>query len=187
VSFVLANFPGGGTGVAQTVPNTPPNVFDIPVNITNPGTVYTLINSAFGAFGATVGSVEFKATGGLDFSVNLVEGQNIRDHFIGLFNNTIGNAPLGSTYVQTFSFSGNVQLDEQAFVLPAAFHTATLTDIILNGGDASVAPGDGEPFLAAATVVMGSAVPEPTALVTFGLGIGIVSAVGWWRRRIRVS
>jgi hypothetical protein len=54
-------------------------VLDIAVHTTNPGTVYTLINSAFGAYGASVGSVEFKATGGLDYSADLVEDQSIRD------------------------------------------------------------------------------------------------------------
>ena len=77
--FTLADYPGGGTGVIQT-PESQLSVFDIPVSIDHPDTVYTLINSTYGVLGSTIGSVEFKATGGLDFTVNLVEGQDIRDH-----------------------------------------------------------------------------------------------------------
>jgi hypothetical protein len=79
VSFTLAFASASGasgTGAIQTPPSPLASSSDIPVNIPNPDTVYTLINSAFGAFGATVGSLEFKATGGLDYSVDLVEGQD---------------------------------------------------------------------------------------------------------------
>ncbi len=120
------------------------------MTIADPTTVFTLINSGYGVYGDTVGSVEFKATGGLDYTVNLVEGQNIRDHYNGGYNNTIGQGALGSTYVGT-AYYGNAadRLDEQAFVLPSAFNSATLTDIILHGAGNDPA---GEPFLAAATV-----------------------------------
>ena len=63
---------------------------------------------------------------------------------------SIGQGALGDTYLGTASYGGGqVRLDEQGFVLPAAFQSATLTDIILLGyGNVP----DGEPFLAAATV-----------------------------------
>lgn len=174
VSFTLAYGPNGssGTGAIQTV-NTVS--YDVSVNIKDPGVVYTLINSAFGAFGDTVGSVEFKATGGLDYTVDLVEGQDIRDHNNGVYNNTIGTGALGYVYIHTFSFSP-VRLDEQEFVLPQAFQTATLTDIILNGTGNNP---DGEPFLAAVTV---ASVPEPSSLV-MGILAGIVAAWQWSARR----
>jgi hypothetical protein len=178
VAFNVANFPQGGTGAIQAS-TSGPDSFDIAVNIANPGTVHTLMNSAFGSFGSTIGSIEFKATGGLDYTVDLVEGQNIRDHFNGSFNNTIGTGALGPIYVSTFAFSGDVRLDEQAFVLPAAFNSATLTDIILNGFGSGAA---GEPFLAAATVVT-AAVPEPTSVVMLSLGIGAVTACAFGRRK----
>jgi hypothetical protein len=178
VSFNVANFPQGGTGAIQASTGGPDS-FDIAVNIANPDTVHTLMNSGFGSFGSTIGSIEFKATGGLDYTVDLVEGQDIRDHFNGFFNNTIGTGALGPIYVSTFSFGGDVRLDEQAFVLPAAFNSATLTDIILNGFGSGAA---GEPFLAAATVVTG-AVPEPTSLVMLSLGIGAATACAYGRRK----
>ena len=48
VSFLLANYPGGGTGVIQTPESNTPIAIDISVNIVDPATVYTLINSAYG-------------------------------------------------------------------------------------------------------------------------------------------
>ena len=157
--FTLADYPGGGTGIIQS-PGTPSS-FDISVDIADPTTVFTLINSAYGEDGDTVGSVEFKATGGLDYTVDLVEGQNIRDHNIDGFENSIGQGALGSTYVGTAYYGyGQVRLDEQEFVLPASFASATLTDIILNG--AGNYPS-GQPFLAAATVASESGM-DPVAL-----------------------
>jgi choice-of-anchor C domain-containing protein len=149
VAFTLADYPGG-TGVIQT-DNTPrPNSFDVKVNIADPTTVYTLINSWWGVYADTAGAIEFKATGGLDYSVNLVEGQNIRDFNNYTYNNTIGQGALGRTYLGTYSIDGGAaRLDAQGFPLPSSFQSATLTDIILHGyGDNPT----GTPFLAAATV-----------------------------------
>ncbi len=150
--FTLASYSSGGTGVIQTASASQPSPssFDIPVSIADPTEVYTLINSAYGEFGDLVGAVEFEATGGLVYTVDLVEGQNIRDHNNDGYNNAIGQGALGTTYLGTASFGGGqVRLDEQGFVLPAAFQSATLTDIILLGYGNVPA---GEPFLAAATV-----------------------------------
>ena len=99
------------------------------------------------------------------YTVNLVEGQNIRDHNNDGYNNTTGNISIFSYPIYTFTFE-NVRLDEQAFILPAAFNSATLTDIILIGTGNNP---NGAPFLAAATVRV-SAVPEPTSLMMLGIG-----------------
>ncbi len=94
----------------------------MPVNVPNPTTVYTLIESLWGVYGDTVGAVEFKATGGLDYTVNLVEGQDIRDNNNDGYNNTIGLGALGGVYLGSASFGGGqVRLDEQAFTLPSSF------------------------------------------------------------------
>jgi hypothetical protein len=189
VTFALAYYTDtSGLGVLQTPTFPQPfsgqgTSFDIRVNIPNQGAVYTLINSAYGQFGDTVGSMEFKATGGLDYSVNLVEGQDIRDHFNGSFNNTIGTGALGPIYIHTFSF-GPVRLDEQEFVLPASFDSATLTDIILNG---TGSVPNGVPFLAAATVAPATAgtIPEPSGLVLLSMGLAGTAIFSAWRSRSR--
>ncbi len=184
-TFTLAYFDPvntTGTGALQTGSFNPmnTNTFDVKVNIANPDTVYTLINSVYGVYGATVGSVEFKATGGLDYSVDLVEGQDIRDHNNDGANNVIGTGDLKSVYLNSYYFDNNqIRFDEQGFVLPASFRAATLTDIILNG---SGNVPDGEPFLVAATVGTAS-VPEPSGLVIAIVGVGMVSAWGWGHLR----
>jgi hypothetical protein len=150
VPFTLASNHGMGTWVIQA-PQSKVSSFDVKVSVANPSTVYTLINSTFGALGKTVGSVEFKATGGLDYTVNLVEGQDIRDHNRFVYNNVIGQGTLGRIYMGTASYAGGqVRLDEQAFALPAGFRSATLTDVILHG---SGNYPNGNPFLAAVTVL----------------------------------
>ena len=53
-------------------------------------------------------------------------------------------------YVGSANYGGGqVRFDEQQFVLPLSFNSATLTDIILHGYGNNP---DGQPFLAAATV-----------------------------------
>lgn len=150
VAFTLANYPGGGTGVIQTPYQLSPSSFDVPVNVANPTTVYTLINSTWGIDGDTVGAVEFKATGGLDYTVNLIEGQDIRNHCNCGYNQIIGQGALGGTYLGTAYFGGDqVRFDELGFTLPSSFQSSTLTDIILHGNNDYP---NGNPFLAAATV-----------------------------------
>jgi hypothetical protein len=164
ISFTLAYYTAmSGTGVIQTDQSS----YTVATDIQGASTVYTLINSAYGAFGDTVGSVKFVATGGLEYTVDLVEGQNIRDHNQDGFNNTIGEGSLGYMYIHTFGF-GPVRLDEQEFVLPTAFQTATLTEIIISGTGTGF---DGSPFLAAATV---STVPEPSSAVLLGMAATVV-------------
>jgi hypothetical protein len=151
-SFTLSDYPGGGDGIiqTQTASQSSPSSFDIAVNIADPTVVYALINSIYGEYGDTVGAVEFEATGGLVYTVDLVEGQNIRDFNNDGYNDLIGEGALGGTYLGSVSYGGGqVRLDELGFDLPAAFQSATLTDIILLGyGNVP----DGEPFLAGATV-----------------------------------
>jgi Bacterial Ig-like domain (group 3) len=160
IGFTLANYSGGGTGIIQTPSQANASSFDVKVNVANPNTVYTLINSTYGEYGDTVGAVEFKATGGLDYTVNLVEGQDIRDYNNYTYNNTNGQGALGGIYLGSASFGGGVvRLDKLGFTLPSGFQSATLTDVILHGYGSIP---DGNPWLAAATVATGSSVAAPT-------------------------
>jgi uncharacterized membrane protein len=151
VSFTLAHYPGGGTGVLQTGAGSPTSPFsiDIPVSFSNPRTVYTLINSAWGRYGYLDGSVEFFGTNGAYAKFDLVQGTNVRDHNNDGFNNTIADG------TPSVGFGGGqVRFDRQTFVLPSSFTGATLTDVRLNGyGNFPL----GQPFLAAVTVASGTA------------------------------
>jgi hypothetical protein len=122
--------------------------------------VFTLINSAFGVCGTTVGSVTFNGAANT-FTYSLIEANNIRDHFNGSFCNTVTNV------AGTASFGGGAdRLDMQAIVLPAGFATDTLENIVFTGtgNDPS-----GQPFLAALTAISTpvSGVPEPASGLIF--------------------
>ncbi len=163
VSFTMADYPGGGTGVLQAGNGTPttPSSIDIPVSIDNASTVYTLINSGNGEFGYDDGAVEFFGTNGAYAKFDLVQGTNIRDHYNGFFNNVIAPG------TPSISFgNGTVRLDMQTFVLPPSFAGATLTDIRLDGyGTGS----QGEPFLAGVSVATSSGLPGTTGIVNLPL------------------
>ncbi len=142
-----------------------------PVNQPDAVAVYTLINSAFGTFGANNGLVEAIGTGGAYASFDLIQGTNIRDYFQNVFNNVVGPDIESVVY-------GSVRLDRQVLLLPATFQGQTLTEIRISGtaGDPS-----GEPFLTALTV----AVPEPSSVVLAGLsflGLGCVTLRKKYRR-----
>ena len=151
-------------------------VLDLPVSLFGADSVYTIINSAWGQNKATVGSVRFVGTGGLDYTVDLVEGFNVRDHY----NNTSAYTDdlTDPNSMNVFTSSTGVRLDMQTFDLPDSFLTQTLTSIQFTsaGGDPQ-----GQPFLAAATV---KAIPEPAtyALLLAGLSLAGVVIRRCWRR-----
>ena len=102
VSVLLAGAHPAAGGMIQTQESNSPRTIDISVNIVDPATVYTLIDSAYGEFGFTAGTVVSGNRRGLTNTVNLVEGQNIRDYNNDDWNNTIETAP-GFNYVNAFS------------------------------------------------------------------------------------
>ena len=110
--------------------------------------------------GDTVGTVEVKGTGGPDAVFNLVEGTNIRDHNNDGYEDTIAAGTPSAIFG-----NGQVRLDMQTFILPAAFATARITDIILTSEGAHP---QGNPFLAAATVATSSG---PSQIVLLGSGV----------------
>lgn len=145
---------------------------DIPVNIFGVTQAFTLINTAFGADGANDGYVSFSGSLGDVYTVDLIEGQNVRDHYDGAFSNTIN----GVDAIPAFSAgSGRARLDQQIFNLPAAFANQTLLSIRFHSNQQGLA---GEPFIAAATV---AAVPLPSAIWLFGTVLA--GGIGWAKRR----
>lgn len=183
--FTLATSNGqaGTTGVVQTGPfdlgsATAPTSVDIAVSIAGAVEVDTLINSTFGTLGQLSGRVQFLGTGGAFASFDLVQGTNIRDYNVGsVFNNAIAAGTNTVTYTGSPTAGGTsaTRLDEQVFILPDSFASQTLTTIRLINTSTFVL--NGEPFLAAATVV----VPEPGSRALLGIAAGI--GLGLRRRR----
>ncbi len=138
----------------------------IPTSVVGAGTVYTLINTAYGAANANVGQVTFNATNGVSYTVQLIEGANVRDHYWGSYVNTTTD-PTTTQAVFGINSAGHAHLDMQAFALPSSFAGETLTSIVFQSYGLG---GNGQPFIAGATVAV---VPEPAtyALMLSGLGL----------------
>ena len=141
VPFDLAEDSNGNTVYYSTTATS----LTIPANVYGVTQAYTLINSAWGTGGVSVGKVEFYGSAGGYYEVDLVEGTNVRDHYNDGFENNID----GVTAVNAFtSQDGMDRLDMQIYNLPSSFATQTLTDIVFT----IFAEGGGLPFIAAATV-----------------------------------
>ncbi|OPY86218.1 MAG: hypothetical protein A4E72_01723 [Syntrophus sp. PtaU1.Bin208] len=173
-----AIFPGlhtwNGVPFNLVVDSNSNNVFygetlTIPCSVYGVASAYTMINSAYGSYGATVGKIEFHGSDGAYYRVDLVEGINVRDHYAGGWNNIID----GINAVPAFdNGNGRARLDMQIYALPVDFSDEILSEIVFT----SYMKGSngGQPFIAAATVVA-SAVPIPPAVLLFGPGlIGLI-------------
>jgi hypothetical protein len=147
------------------------SVLHIPVHAYGVTTVYTLINTIGGVGGADVGSVTFKGDSGSSYSVALIEGSNVRDHFFGVFDNATTD-PMTTQAVFGVNAPWHAHYDLQAFKLPAYFATNTLDEIIFRAhGDSG-----GRAFLAGVTVASPVPLPEPgTSLILLVGASGMVS------------
>ena len=105
----------------------------IPVGVSGVTSVYTLINTAYGAYGANVGSVTFNGSAGDTYTVQLIEGSNVRDHYYNPspFVNTTSD-PMTTEAVWGFNTYGYAHLDMQDFTLPSAFADETLDSIVFD-------------------------------------------------------
>jgi hypothetical protein len=119
----------------------------IQTNIVNPTTVYTLINTAYGNYGSNVGSISFYGSNNLNYTLQLVEGLNVRDHYYGGFVNSTSSPFTQNVY--NVNSLGNAHLDMQTIQLPSFFQQETLTSIVFQSNELR---SNGEPFLAGVTV-----------------------------------
>ncbi len=148
VPFALALLNGDANsfGVIQLPANNTVTTHSFSVNVFGATRVYTLINSAWGSFGANNGKVEVFGSAGAYAKIDLIQGTNIRDHFQGVFQNILADPT-----VVTSKF-GNDVLDRQVIILPAAFRTQTVIELRFSGNGGSPG-GTGAAFLAGATFV----------------------------------
>jgi hypothetical protein len=179
VDFAISPFPGnaasGGTGVVQIY--DPGDTYTFNVSLPGITAVYTLINSAFGSYGSTIGAVVFEDLGGDIATFDLTEGTNIRDHYDGFYNN------IATNLYGTQNYPNGVRLDAQQFILPAVFAGSTLTSITFQGSLDTGFPGGGQPFLAAVTATTEAPVPEPSTWAMMIAGFAGLGWLGYARRR----
>jgi hypothetical protein len=130
IPFAFTSFPGtsNGLGVVFMANGTAstPAITNFPVRVTNAVTVYTMINSSWGQYGATNGTIDFYGSEGAHARFHLVQGFNIRDHFNGPYNNS------ASSNLMSIYFGSNVaRNDVQGWMLPPSFLSQALTNIQL--------------------------------------------------------
>jgi len=126
--------------------------------------VHTFINIWYGSFNANIGTITFTGSAGAVYSVDLIVGQNVRDHYQGYYVNQI----LSPTTSLAYSPGSGVILDRQEFVLPEVFSTQSLTGITIT--DTNFSDNNaGKSFLTAVTLER--AIPEPMTLSIFAAGM----------------
>ena len=145
VPFALAKVTGAPSSLgAVQLPGTGQlTTNDFAVNVVGATKLYTLINSAWGSFGAGNGTVEVFGTNGAYVAMSLVQGSNIRDHYQGSYQNVINDPTVVPTVYPT-----GARLDRQVVTLPASFAGQTVTLVRFQGAGANPT---GAAFLAGAT------------------------------------
>ena len=163
-----ANFdgPDGGAGT---------RTLDLTVNILNPTSVHTLLNSWWGSTAPNIARVEFFGTGGAYLSRSLVGGSDMRDFYDNVWTNTIN----GTTTVNVFS-ARPVRLDRLDVELGAAFAGQCLTGIRFTDDGGFLQQ---RMMVSGITVLSTSTVPEPATVALMGTGLLAVGAGAWRRRR----
>lgn len=176
IPFTLATIgPNSHTGVIQSsTQDGADQTFSLNVGLYGVTSAFTLIDTAFGTCGTTVGALEFIGSS-TTYTYSLTEGNNVRDHYNGYYCNGIGLS-------DRMIYYGFDRLDRQSIVLPAAFAHETLESIVFESFGKGVG---GAPFLAAVTLDPASnAVPEP---VTWPLGLIALLAMPLAHRRWRAQ
>ncbi len=172
-NFLIANGSSGNAWFSSVAANggSQQVSITIPVNVTNAGTVHTLMNSFWGQAGTSLDSITFN--GSMGSETQYLTGNNtLRDYNNWVWTNTI-NAPTTVAWTDTTQ-----RLDEQTFSL-GQYAGENLTSIVItDSGNQNFSRA----FLAALTVDTdpGTAtptVPEPGYLAFVGatlLGAGVL-------------
>ncbi len=155
----------GTTGVVQSGGGDTLFTFLMAPN-TSATEVYTLMNTAWGSSGTDEANIIVTGSHGETATLDLVEGQNIRDHYNDGFVNTLTDSSVISTYFSAGSVAptGSDRLDRQQLVLPSTFSGDTISSITFHALSASSPAG--APFLAGLTLANSNTVrDDPSPVV----------------------
>ena len=185
VPFTSSYFGGySQEGLIYLGPSTGVYSADIAVDETGIQSIYTEINSAYGATGTQPGTVTLVGSAA-SVTYDLVEGENIRDHYYGEFTNTVAPGIGGTVYWSNGTpipvtpgdadpqYYGYVRNDIQGWVVPTYIGELDSVDIAYTNVDFSY----GEPLVYGLTtstnplaIQSGSTTPGPTALLPYAVG-----------------
>jgi len=199
ISFGLA-LDGGAAGTTGVVQSPNGNgaasgpfsfTFSVPTG-TQATALYSLANTAFGSAGFNEGELVVTGTGGETASLQLVEGDNIRDHNQDGFVNTLTDPTVVPTYFLSGAPTSNptqiqTRLDMQEFLLPSSFNGDTIASITFDG---TANAGNGSAFLAGLTLVDAVStghVPDSPLSVPFTAGVFalVIAASGMIKAKTR--
>ncbi len=166
VPFVFTTLPNGANAISD------PTAAVIPVGLSGLNAVYTLINASWGSPRANIGSLTFTWANGREDTVQLVVGDNVRDHYFGTYANTL-TSPDVTPAAFGHNTRGEAHLDMQTFALPDDTRSLTLTSVTFASTHMGIY---GMPFLAGLTVGTPAPVPEPEALALLLAGIAVSGA-----------
>lgn len=180
ISGIPFSFADGGNGNTHVIGGlasvTTPQMYSIAgLNVPDVIAMYAIINTAFGACGANIGSIG-ASTAGATSLTTITAGTNARDHLTGAFCNVQTDA------IATENFPGNILYDVYRFDLTGLTNNGNdpITEFLFNtDGQGTL----GEPFVAAVTfetLMRGPSVPEPGMMALFGIGL---IGIGLARRR----
>lgn len=186
VPFALAelNNNPNTTGVVQGGGSSQTGLFNYTFSLpagTHATALYTLLNNVNGIFGIYEGSIVVTGTGGETATLNLIEGNNIRDYNNGGYVNTLSDP----TVVPTYFLNGapttqsiQSRLDRQELILPGTFSGDTIASITFQGNAQGYYNPNGAAFLAGLTL---ENVPEPSTVAI--LTVGVFAVLGLRRRK----
>ena len=182
IPFTASAFDGDAPeGLIYLGPITGLDTVDIAVDESGLQSIYTEINSAYGASGTQPGTVELVGSAGT-VTYDLIEGLNIRDHYYGDFTNTVEPGIGGTVYwsngvpIQVSAgnadsqYIGDVRNDVQGWVVPSNIGELLSVDITYTNTNYSY----GEPLVyglttstAPLSIASGTGVPGPEAVISF--------------------
>lgn len=157
-------------------------VLTIPANVQDATTLFTLINSYWGAEGpASYAKIEVFGTAGAYAQFNLVGGVNIRDFNQATWMNHSLNTAEVLSWTGGTGEGSSQRLDRQRFTLPGSFLGQTLTEVRLTDNGSTLQQ---RTFLVGATVQnsLGATIPvtsaiEPAVAISFPAAEGQIFQV----------
>lgn len=162
VPFTIANGVNGAPNIWHSY-HSSSHVLTIPVDTYGVTAVHTFINTWWGQSGANIATISFAGSDGAAYSVDLIMGTNVRDHYQGFYVNHI----VGDMTYLAYNPGSGVILDRQQIVLPEAFQTQTLTRITVTDTNLG-SHTRGKIFLTAVTL---QRIPEPATVLLLTAGV----------------